>query len=100
MMCEHFLESLEIDLSSLHDSEQLAFLCSWLDTISIAPSFILSVGSHYLEKAILSRNSNISILCLWHLQTLSFLASTLFCEMLIDLKVLSDHVSFNTTRNW
>jgi hypothetical protein len=31
---------------------------------------------------------------------LSFLASTLFCEMLIDLKVLSDHVSFNTTRNW
>jgi hypothetical protein len=65
--CEHFVESLEIDLSSLHDYEQLAFLCSFLDTVSIAPSSILSVGSHYSLTAILSRNSNISILCLWHL---------------------------------
>jgi len=54
--CEHFLESLEIDLSSLHDYDQVAFLCSLLDTVSIAPSSILFVGSHYSLTAILSRN--------------------------------------------
>jgi hypothetical protein len=49
-------------------------------------------------------NSNISILLFQYYVCgtceLSFLASTLFCEMLIDLKVLSDHVSFNTTMNY